>query len=263
MSEKEIMYKKSLENHLDSFTCLSVVPGIEVNQGEKMTRIVSPGIPNWLSNAVLHCRLSEAEADEVIDRTVEYFLARGVKPYWRICPGDLPPDLGKRLENKGFILASKQPAMAANLDRLTRENETKDGFTIERLISLEEVREKNGWIRSLGEGKTLGTLILKLLGYYGFDPDSDWQHYIGLHHGEPVSWASIFYSSGAAGVYAVGTIPEARRQGFGSALTLHALRNAREKGYKIGVLQSSPMGYNLYKRLGFETCFMIRTYTLA
>lgn len=195
---KESLYKASQENHLDSFTCLSVVPGIEVYQGEEMIRIVSPGIPNWFSNAVLHCRLSDSEADETIDETVEYFRAKRVKPYWRICPGDLPLDLDKRLEKNGFILASEQPAMAANLDQLFRENETKEAFTIERVDSEEELKEKNGWIRSFGEGETLGTLIVELFGYYGFEPEADWQHYIGYHHGEPVCWASVFYSAGVA-----------------------------------------------------------------
>jgi predicted acetyltransferase len=75
-----------------------------------------------------------------------------------------------------------------------------------------------------------------------------------------MAWWSVFCSSSVAGVYAVGTLPEARRQGIGSAITLRGLRDARERGYRVGVLQSSQMGYNLYRRFGFENCFVIKSY---
>jgi predicted GNAT family acetyltransferase len=257
---REAVYRASLENHEDSFTCLSVVPEIEVYTGEDMIRIGSPGIPNWLSNSVLRCRLSDNEANKAIDETIRYFRGRGVKPYWRICPGDLPIDLESRLQKKGLIIASDQPAMAVEIDKVNQEIKPAEGFTIERLTGIEELKEKNGWIRSLGEGKTLGTLILKMWSYYGFDPNSSWQHYIGTHSGKPVCWASVFYSAGVAGIYGVGTVAEARRQGYGSAITLRGLLDARQKGYRVGVLQSSPMGYNVYKQMGFETYFHIKTY---
>jgi ribosomal protein S18 acetylase RimI-like enzyme len=62
------------------------------------------------------------------------------------------------------------------------------------------------------------------------------------------------------GIYSVGTIPEARGKGIGSAITLRALLDARRRGYRVGLLQSSEMGYNMYRRLGFETCFKIKKY---
>ena len=254
------MSRVSVDHYFDSFTCFSVVPDVEVYRGEDMIRVVSPGISNALTNTVLRCRLSADNADRVIDETNEYFYARGVVPYWRLCPGDLPADLGVRLEQKGLALEEEQPAMAVDLQKLNQDVRTPAGLKIERVSNAATLKEKHVWISRFAEGKSLATLLIHMFSVYGFDPESDWQHYIGVLNGRPVSCASVFCATGVAGIYAVLTLPEARRQGIGSLLTLQALLGARERGYRVGVLQSSEMGYNVYRRLGFETCFKIKTY---
>jgi ribosomal protein S18 acetylase RimI-like enzyme len=57
-----------------------------------------------------------------------------------------------------------------------------------------------------------------------------------------------------AGIHHVATLPAARRRGWGSALTLAAVRSARELGYRVGVLVSSSEGFGVYRRLGFREC---------
>lgn len=250
----------SAEHYFDSFTCFSVIPDVEVDKGEDMIRVVSPGIPNWLTNTVLRCRLSGDNVDSVIDETNEYFYARGVLPYWRLCPGDLPNDLEARLAKKGLSLEAEEPAMAVDLRKLDQDMRMPGGFIIEHVTDAATMKEKHIWITQLGMGKSLGTLLMDMFSTYGFDSASDWQHYIGSLNGKPVSCASVFYATGVAGIYAVITLPEVRRQGIGSAVTLQVLLDARERGCRVGVLQSSKMGYNMYRRLGFETCFKIKTY---
>jgi ribosomal protein S18 acetylase RimI-like enzyme len=64
-----------------------------------------------------------------------------------------------------------------------------------------------------------------------------------------------------AGIYSVGTLPEFRGRGFGVAVTRAAIEEARRRGYRLCVLQSSPKGYPLYRRLGFRDCGQVCRYT--
>jgi ribosomal protein S18 acetylase RimI-like enzyme len=79
-------------------------------------------------------------------------------------------------------------------------------------------------------------------------------------HGKPVATSTLFYGGGAAGIYDVATLPELRGKGLGAALTLQPLLDARSQGYRIGVLQSSEMGFNVYKKLGFRHLCQIENF---
>jgi ribosomal protein S18 acetylase RimI-like enzyme len=58
----------------------------------------------------------------------------------------------------------------------------------------------------------------------------------------------------------VATLPEGRGRGIGSAVTRAALLDARRMEYSIGVLQSSEMGFDVYRRMGFEQFCTVKHY---
>ena len=54
------------------------------------------------------------------------------------------------------------------------------------------------------------------------------------------------------GLYNISTVAAERRKGVGTAMTLRPLLDAREQGYRTGVLQAAPEGVGVYARVGFE-----------
>jgi GNAT superfamily N-acetyltransferase len=84
--------------------------------------------------------------------------------------------------------------------------------------------------------------------------------YLATLNGEPVGTSQLFLGAGVAGLYSVTCIPAARRRGVGAAVTLAALRDARELGYGISILQASDLGYGVYRRLGFEAYGRLNQY---
>lgn len=63
-----------------------------------------------------------------------------------------------------------------------------------------------------------------------------------------------------AGVFFVDTDPDWRRRGVGAAMTAAALREAAQDGARSAVLDSSPLGLSVYRRLGFRTVGEVRLF---
>jgi GNAT superfamily N-acetyltransferase len=67
--------------------------------------------------------------------------------------------------------------------------------------------------------------------------------------------AQALYSHGIAGVFAVGTLPEARGKGLGDAVTRAVTCRAFEEGAAMVSLQASAMGAPIYQRMGYVRLF--------
>jgi len=98
-----------------------------------------------------------------------------------------------------------------------------------------------------------------------FDSDSVWERfagYVAYVDEEPVSTAAVVMGGDALGVYNVATVPGHRGRGYGEAVMRHALADAE---YRHGVarvlLQSTPAGYKLYRRMGFRSVTKVGVYS--
>jgi hypothetical protein len=88
-------------------------------------------------------------------------------------------------------------------------------------------------------------------------PEACW--YVGRAEGRIVSTALGLAGEAATGIFNVATPSEYRGRGYGAAVTSHALREGFAAGSGLGYLQSSTIGYGVYRRLGFRD---VEEYTL-
>ncbi len=211
------------------------------------------GIQFPLFNGVTETILSEEEADLMNARVMGRFKEKKMPMIWSITPLSRPKDLGQRLKAYGLQHAVDSPSMAVDIEDLPEIIEAQDGFSIERVADSAALQT---WCDILGTifrfPAFVGEALFNFMAVLGHEPEAAVRNYIGRADGKAVAVSTLLMSGGVAGIYNVGTIAEARRRGFGRALTLMPLLEARDSGYRIGVLQSTEMGRSLYSRLGFK-----------
>jgi ribosomal protein S18 acetylase RimI-like enzyme len=207
-------------------------------------------------NGVVRARLRSETLTPTITTILQHFSRRQVPMLWLVVPSTQPADLGSYLIEHGLSYTGDDPGMAIALDSLPRDLRLPSGFTLEPVDDLSTLRS---WC-----GFTDQTLVAEALFAWGqtlgFAPDREIIHFLGRLDGRAVATATLVLGAGVAGIYNVMTVPDVQRRGIGALMTVRPLELARARGYHLGVLQSSQMGYPLYRRLGFEDYCRIAIY---
>jgi GNAT superfamily N-acetyltransferase len=120
-------------------------------------------------------------------------------------------------------------------------------------------------VRSVSDGRSLaeyrqvsvedGTSehVARRLFSDAFAADPDVELLLASLDGRAVGTSLAIRTDDVAGVYAVGTLADARRRGVGTAATWAAVAAGRAWGCDEVVLQASEMGFPMYRAMGFRT----------
>lgn len=210
--------------------------------------------PHYVFNIVLRANFAAPETTHAyIDQLVQNAKDRQTSLFWCVGPATQPVDLGHYLRKRQFSLAVSATAMHLDLDTL---NETRPmppnfkGVRVETLTQLKEfitIQAHNS-----GIPKRVAEAWFDLEADIGLGDNLPWQRYLGYWYGKPVATASTVTGSGVLGLYQVATLPHARGFGLGTAISLTAMQDARQRGHRQAILHSTPMGLNVYRWLGFE-----------
>jgi GNAT superfamily N-acetyltransferase len=251
MSEKSII-DAMVANRVAFLQLFGNTAGTEMDLDDDVAWIMT-GVPFPLFNSVIATDLKPEAADEAISETLLRFQKRKLPMLWSVDPTSRPDDLGRRLESFGLKSGGESPGMALDLLTIPDNVDQPAGLTIRPVIDISDL---STWCDVIAtcfkfEGFVRDALF-HLMDLVGNDEQSPLRNYIGIIDGEVVASSTVLYGGGVAGIYNVGTLPAARGRGIGRSITLAPLNEARDTGFRIGILESSPMGLNLYSKLGFK-----------
>lgn len=254
-------FVSAIENNLFDFLPLfGFLPLAEVYDGPDLLWSLT-NIPFPLCNSIMRSNLAPEDVDAAIEAAIARCKAENVPMLWWTGPTTRPADLGGFLEAHGFARQEDVPGMAMDLRSLREDVSVPAGFTLERINDAKGLKH---WRHPFTVGFDMPDfavdVFMDLFKRSSFDEQLPLYHYLGRLEGEPVAAGSVFLGAGVAGVYNVVTVPEARRQGIGSLITLGLLRDAVMAGHRVAILHTSKMGLNVYRQLGFQEYCTIGQY---
>ncbi len=230
---------------------LGRLPGGTIGREPDATWVAS-GRPFESFNHVvgIEARGADAAVERRIGDIDAALRSRGSLPAtWWIGPSTRPADLARRLIARGFAEADEEYGMA---------------------IDVAEAAAPEGDVAEIQDARGLDDFLTVMAGAYGWQDDDraaawaelyrlplataerPWSHVIVRRNGRPAACASLFTAGGHAFVTNVGTLPDERGAGLGTAATLKVLEIGARLGFRRATLTASRMGRSVYARIGFR-----------
>lgn len=227
-------------------------------------------IPDALWNHAAKLGSEGTDINHLVDEVIAFFKKKNRRPAVCITSFTRPANLADLLEQSGFKPEGTDAWMF--YEKGVPSDSLPVGFSIKQVTSLEEMQvfvdlfdRAHTGAPDEPYGKLPPEYGESLLRFYQHSPtDGTVLHYLGCMNNEPVGYATLIYAGRFAGIYNVGTIPQYRRRGIASALTLRAVTDALIDGVQIVFLITEQGSYNerFYTKLGFTTKFVVRAYVL-
>lgn len=251
------------ENMVACYAMLATMPnGVREDDG---ITTVETGIPISDFNGVFRTHLPpdlpQDQLDARIAATLRELDGSGMPYGWHVFPSARPTTLPDRLRARGLHLGYTSPGMAVDLQALDESTPAPEGLVIEPVYNEAML---STWLRTSFAGFGLPAALEEpfnaAMSRFELRAGAPWQLYLGRVGDQPVATSMCLMMAGVAGLYTITTVVEHRGNGIGAAMTLAPLREARERGYRIGILEASKMGFPVYQRLGFQQYISIAHY---
>ncbi len=227
------------------------LPNYQIDERSSHVLVASgTRFPGGSINCVLPRGDGEVDAPALIDAARGYFatLDRGFSVY---APTHRGAALGRACEAEGWLQLSDAPGMVLTSRvpdaaapeglelRVVRDRDAASAFVDVCAIAYESVQLPAGVTRKIFSmpERWLRPYVYAVVGYA---------------RGGPVSAAALLFSHGIAGVYWVASVPEARGYGYAQHVMRHVSNYAFDRGAGCVVLQATPFGEPIYRKLGYR-----------
>jgi len=216
-----------------------------------------------LYNCFLRYDLAEENFETELENFMDIIKAHKLPAYFWQASASKPAGVHERLEQSGWKQARQAPAMAMEISEV-ESMEPIPGFTVK---PVQNDQQRRLWAdilnRSVGMNDQDITETIKVELMISKKNNNLQHRYLGYLNDKPVATGLLHLESGLAGIYCIATLPEARRKGLGSFLTIKLIEDSSKLGYKVVALTSSEMGYRVYSKIGFKDIFSYTNYSLA
>lgn len=205
---------------------------------------------------------ADDDGEAAISAIVNHFDRRGIPHAWILHPTSRPQDLGQRLKARGLEEVEVVAGMAMGLAAIPEAGDLGEEVEIVEVHDLDKLGEYldlAAWRWEVPEDMTHHLVAMARAFDIG-KAGSPVRLWVAYRNGRAVSKVALNLDNGVAGIYGVATLPEARGLGLARALTVTALQCARDAGYDVSVLHSTPMAHSLYEAIGFRDCAPFRVF---
>ncbi|MFN8462104.1 MAG: GNAT family N-acetyltransferase [Anaerolineales bacterium] len=253
--QPELILPEQVENSsFDYLAFLGSLPKFE-KRFESDVAMISADAPAYYFNAAFHARFN-GNVEQRIKQVKEYFSERGRSFFvWQVTPSSQPVNLSEQIQQHGGELLESLPYMALLLHDLCRDFPVSSNFHCETVRTHEML---GAWTSIYGRARGYSESDNRLFDIFSdmdLTESSPLQLILGYLDHAPVATYSVFMGKKAAGLYSLSTLPEARGNGIGTAMSIAAADLAIAYNYTTAMLLSEHMSRNLCKRLGFVEGF--------
>ena len=221
------------------------------NTGETI-RFVGQPRPN--DNFILYSRLTEANADAIIEREIAYFDGIGHPFEWKVYGHDQPADLCQRLLDRGFTTRDRdaimvldlqnapdfllEPDPAIDVRRLTNPEQLDDVVSVLAQVWPDE---NHDWLQEV-----IGNDLRER---------PDYNHvFVAYVNDEPAcaGWINFHANSQFASLWGGSTVEKHRKKRLYTAVTAARIQAAIQRGYRFLTIDASPMNEPIAASRGFQ-----------
>lgn len=230
------------------------IEGIQYEESNEFFKFMS-GVPYFRLNGVIDAQISLQNAEETVKEIISSFKEKKLPFIWITGPSSTPVNLREYILDNELIFIIKPPGMAYNLNHLTEEKKEIPGLEIIKVENIKTIEAymEVGLIGLEWNKNTTWNFLKEVCTRFYLKDDPKHSAFLAYFNGKPVAISRGFYGAGVIGLYRVATLEGARRKGIGTAISLAPLYEAKERGYEIATLISTDMGFNIYKKIGFNT----------